>query len=521
MRGILASSIGVVCSALLAVPLALPAAANPAAPADGTALASDTGRPAGTQSLPLTPLDTGNQSPRSGTSSRDSAGQQAATGLAAREVSPFSLLGVVWEDATQELHGQVQVRTRSAADGEWSAWQELEAHSADAPDPDSPERTERAVRGATAPMWVGDADGIEVRVLPERAPHGEHGGADDRHAHGSGQDGPDGGDGAELPDGLRVELIDPGSGPADPGDAGASADLDADGRTTDSSAGADASADASAGADTDRVAAPPDLTPEAEASSAANAQLAPLGADLIPPLTKEQTEAELLGTGAATGTGSSVTNAAAEGVQGAQSRPFIGPRPGIVTRKGWQADERLREKNFAYTGALKAAFVHHTAMSNNYTCQQAPSIIRGIYQYHVKSLRWRDIGYNFLVDKCGTIYEGRAGGVAKPVMGAHTYGFNSNSMGVAVLGSYGSTAPPRAAVDGVAKLTAWKLGLHGANPAGSTTLTSGGGKYAAGTRVTMRTISGHRDGFATECPGAQLYGNLGTARATSARLQGR
>ncbi|WP_461030802.1 peptidoglycan recognition protein family protein, partial [Streptomyces sparsus] len=270
-----------------------------------------------------------------------------------------------------------------------------------------------------------------------------------------------------------------------------------------------------------RAAAPPDLDPDVAASSGANSPLAPLGADLIPPLTKEETEAELLGTTTGTTTGGSVTNAAAVGAPAAQSRPFIGPRPGIVTRKGWRANEKWREKRFAYTKTVRAAFVHHTAMSNNYSCQQAPSIIRGIYQYHVKSLRWRDIGYNFLVDKCGTIYEGRAGGVAKPVMGAHTYGFNSSSMGVAVLGSYGSTPPPRAAVDGVAKLTAWKLGLFGRNPAGSVRLTSGGGKYAAGTKVTMRTISGHRDGFATECPGAKLYGNLGTARATSARLQGR
>ncbi|MGG8405993.1 peptidoglycan recognition protein family protein, partial [Streptomyces sp. 12297] len=78
------------------------------------------------------------------------------------------------------------------------------------------------------------------------------------------------------------------------------------------------------------------------------------------------------------------------------------------------------------------------------------------------------------------------------------------------------------AVDAVARLTAWKLGLYGANPLAKTTLKSGGGNlYAKGSNVSMNVISGHRDGFATECPGRKLYGKLGSTRTTSARLQGR
>ncbi|CAM5634952.1 Peptidoglycan recognition protein family domain-containing protein OS=Streptomyces microflavus OX=1919 GN=Smic_29430 PE=3 SV=1 [Streptomyces microflavus] len=166
--------------------------------------------------------------------------------------------------------------------------------------------------------------------------------------------------------------------------------------------------------------------------------------------------------------------------------------------------------------------MHHSATGNNYTCKQAPSVLRSIYRYHVKSSGWRDFGYNFAVDKCGNIYEGRAGGVTKAVLGAHTLGFNTNTMGIAVLGSYGSTNPPAAAVTAVSKLTAWKLGLFGANPKGKVTLVSGGSnKYRKGVKVKMNVISGHRDGFATECPGARLYKKLGTARTSSAKLQGR
>ncbi len=135
---------------------------------------------------------------------------------------------------------------------------------------------------------------------------------------------------------------------------------------------------------------------------------------------------------------------------------------------------------------------------------------------------WRDIGYNFLVDKCGTIYEGRAGGVAKRVRGAHTTGFNSSSVGIAVIGTYSRSKPSSAAVKAVVRLAAWKLGLYGMNPRGKTYLKSAGGNlYQKGKNVRLNVISGHRDGFATDCPGAKLYRKLGTARRTAARCQGR
>ncbi len=112
--------------------------------------------------------------------------------------------------------------------------------------------------------------------------------------------------------------------------------------------------------------------------------------------------------------------------------------------------------------------------------------------------------------------------MAKPVLGAHTLGFNANSTGIAVLGTYSTATPPKAAVTAIARLAAWKLGLHGADPSGTTQLQSGGGNlYKKGTNVRLRVISGHRDGYATECPGKQLYAKLGTARSSAARYQGR
>ncbi|WP_329291694.1 peptidoglycan recognition protein [Streptomyces pseudovenezuelae] len=473
MRGLLASSIGVTCALALALPLTSPAmAARPVSPA---AVRPVTGAEAlgGTQSLPLAPL-----------ASRDrTLAPVAEQGLPRRDVRHFSLVGVIWDDPDTVLHGRVQVRTRASGTDTWSGWQDLETHNDDAADPGTAERTSGRVHGATAPLWVGDSDGVEVRVRAEADHRAEDTARGSRTAATT----------APLPTGLRLELVDPGeSAPAPAGQEGA--------------AGAPRRAVAPRSAPT----APPDEVLAEMDASAANADLADPGATEIPALDRQQTEQELFALRAGELTGQQ------------RVKPYIGPRPRIVTRHGWGADEGLRERKFVYTKKVKAAFVHHTASGNGYSCTQAPSLIRGIYRYHVKSMGWRDIGYNFLVDKCGNIYEGRAGGVAKPVLGAHTLGFNSNSMGIAVLGSFGSKKPPAAVTKAVARLAAWKLGLHGVNPKGKTYLKSGGGNlYPKGKKVRLNVISGHRDGFATECPGWQLYRKLGSTRTTAARLQGR
>ncbi|WP_370685147.1 peptidoglycan recognition protein [Streptomyces sp. MnatMP-M27] len=206
----------------------------------------------------------------------------------------------------------------------------------------------------------------------------------------------------------------------------------------------------------------------------------------------------------------------------ANAARYSAPRPRIVTRAGWGADEKIRETGHVYSKTVKVAFIHHTVTGNEYSCSEAPSLLRSIYRYHVKSLGWRDYGYNFTIDKCGNIYEGRSGGVAKAVRGAHTLGFNTDSMGVAVLGTFSTRKPPAKAVTAIAKLTAWKLGLFKRNPRGTTHLVSGGGnKYKRGTSVKLDVIAGHRDGFATECPGERLHEKLGSVRKAAARLQGR
>jgi len=200
----------------------------------------------------------------------------------------------------------------------------------------------------------------------------------------------------------------------------------------------------------------------------------------------------------------------------------VASRPDIVSRRGWGADESLRTCGPSYGSTLRAVFVHHTAGSNSYSASESASIVRGIYAYHTKSLGWCDIGYNVLVDKYGQAFEGRSGGLDRPVTGAHALGFNTDTWGVSVLGNYETATPTSATMSVLAKVIAWRSSTFYTSPAGSTTLTSGdsGSRYPKGTRVTLPFISGHRDTNKTSCPGANLYSRLPALRTSVAQLAG-
>ena len=183
--------------------------------------------------------------------------------------------------------------------------------------------------------------------------------------------------------------------------------------------------------------------------------------------------------------------------------------PLLLSREVWGANEAIRRAPPRYAQSLQFAVVHHTAGTNSYTRSQSAAIVRGIEVYHVKGNGWNDIGYNFLVDRYGQVFEGRYGGVDKPVIGAHAEGFNTGSVGVAVLGTYSSAAPPAVAQTALANLLAWRLDFAHVDPSSSLTWVSGGNpRFAAGVPVVLRTVSGHRDTGFTTCPGAGLYAQL-------------
>ncbi len=200
-------------------------------------------------------------------------------------------------------------------------------------------------------------------------------------------------------------------------------------------------------------------------------------------------------------------------------RQFSGPSVRVITRSEWGGDS-VPPRAPADYGSVEAAFVHHTVTTNDYRPEDSAAIVLGIARYHRDSNGWNDIGYNFLVDKYGQVFEGRAGGIEAPVIGAQAQGYNSVSTGVACLGTFTEIAQSEPGMDALARLIGWKLTLHGVPVQGQVTVTSAGGesnRYRSGTPVTLERISGHRDGDSTSCPGEVLYGQLADLRTRAAR----
>lgn len=187
----------------------------------------------------------------------------------------------------------------------------------------------------------------------------------------------------------------------------------------------------------------------------------------------------------------------------------------VVTRAGWGADESLR---FTEDGAerlppsyypVQALTVHHTVVEGG---ADPAVIIRGIYEDHTLSRGFGDIGYQVLIDEAGLVYEGRWSGTdGEPVFGssgppdavsaAHVGGFNAANVGVSLLGDFTNREPTGAALGSLVTVLASLARDCGLDPTGSTDYVN---PVDGGTR-TVRTVSGHQDWNATECPGDQLY----------------
>ena len=206
--------------------------------------------------------------------------------------------------------------------------------------------------------------------------------------------------------------------------------------------------------------------------------------------------------------------------------PAAGPgQPPILARRGWAAGVSPPRVTPEY-GAVRLAFVHHTQNPNGYGPGEVPGMLRAIYAFHRFVNGWNDIGYNFVIDAFGRIFEARAGGVEEPVVGAHAGGYNLVSTGVAILGSFMASSPPAPARAALERLLAWKLSLHGLPTEGGVTVrvNPAGARYSrfpANARVPLARVSGHRDGDSTDCPGNVLYGQLPGIRAGAQRLTGR
>lgn len=181
------------------------------------------------------------------------------------------------------------------------------------------------------------------------------------------------------------------------------------------------------------------------------------------------------------------------------------PKPPIVPRTEWECPDGAitTHGSLIYT-TVTHLIVHHTAMGVETPSSDWPALVRGIWEFHVLERGWVDIGYNYLIDPNGVIYEGRAGG--DNVIGAHFSGVNAGTMAVALLGDFTNEAPTAKALNSLEEVLAWKCDQRDLDPEGRS--------LHDASQFILNTISGHRDGpNPTECPGEALYGLLPAIRA--------
>ncbi|MGV9721841.1 N-acetylmuramoyl-L-alanine amidase [Nocardia beijingensis] len=215
--------------------------------------------------------------------------------------------------------------------------------------------------------------------------------------------------------------------------------------------------------------------------------------------------------------------AAADGDLRNVAAALPGGGPSVITRAQWGADESIRCAEPTYDDRLGGVTVHHTAGRNDYSKSESAGIVRAIYTYHAKTLGWCDIGYNALVDKYGQVFEGRFGGLDRPVQGAHAGGFNENTSGVALMGNYESEQPTEEALQAIGAFVGWRTKVAGLDPKGSTTMYSEGTSftsYAEGEAVQLPVVFAHRDVGNTTCPGDAAYALMDRIRDIAAGAPG-
>ncbi len=211
-----------------------------------------------------------------------------------------------------------------------------------------------------------------------------------------------------------------------------------------------------------------------------------------------------------------------------QASQVSAPRPAIITRAEWGADESQRRGSARIAPTIKAAFVHHTTSKSNYTPEQAAQQMRNLYSWYVKGLKYSDMAYNFLVDRFGRLYEGRGGGIDQAVVGGHTAGFNEETFAVSAIGNFQTFKPApaemEAMIESISSLIAWKMSMNHRDPNGSTALTSNSGsgtsRYKPGQVATAAVVGGHRDIGSTACPGQHLHAQLPNIRARAGAKMG-
>ena len=371
------------------------------------------------------------------------------------EVDRFLVAGFTWTGGADLPEG-VRIYLRVRENGTWSPWYLNEAADAG--------RDDRTTSG-TGEFITGGADAIQASVV-----------------------------GGSLPAGLKLALV--------PSQPQGEEVLDADDLKTTEAPPTPVIEDAA-------------VQPQAGRSGALESSAEPTGQSTSAVTAQSITPASFSTAETTARPASTVPAAVPAALPVATSANGL-PVP-VTTRAEWGANASYMSWDPDYASAGHVV-VHHTAGTNNYSAGQSASIVRGIYYYHAVTLDWGDIGYNFLIDKYGTVFEGRSGSLAAPAgrmsVGAHARGVNTGTMGLSMMGDYSSVSPSDAQLSSVGKMAGWFLrraGITDANGwAGLNVWTTE--RYQAGSTISMPRILGHRDVGYTSCPGNVGYSKLGTIR---------
>ena len=384
----------------------------------------------------------------------------------------FLVAGVTW-GPDQQLAADSEISIRVREDGQWSDWYPMGS--------DGSGRDDGVGRPATEPFITGGADAVQVQVT---------------------------GEAVDLPADLAVTMV--------PGNPQGEVTLDPDDVTP---APADPTPQAQVDEDSDT-----DETVPQETSSDGGATVDQSTESGTIPSDQSSTDGPSSGSGGSIGSGGTGvrdTRALLTSVAAASTAKDLPVN--VITRAQWGANESYMTWD-PEEATAPFVIVHHTVGTNNYSASQSAGIVNSIYYYHAVTLDWGDIGYNFLVDKYGQVFEGRAGSASatpgKMVAGAHAQGANTGTMGIAMMGTYTTESPTSAELTAVGKMAGWQLSRAGVDPRGSArfTITYDNGKYQKGETLTLNRILGHRDVYATECPGNIGYTTLGTIRSIASTV---
>jgi hypothetical protein len=196
-------------------------------------------------------------------------------------------------------------------------------------------------------------------------------------------------------------------------------------------------------------------------------------------------------------------------------------QPEIIPREVWGAREPRCQWDGQDGRRVTHVVIHHTyEETGEPSIESAYEALQHIQNLHMDDNSWCDIGYSYLVDWFGNVYEGSRGTIEKPITSAHTAGFNYEGVGIALIGRYEDVPPTEAALEAAGRVAGWVLGYYGvpADVEVGLTVAGGNNRWARGTAVTVEAITGHRDLVRTECPGDATYARLDQVRAVAQEM---